>query len=151
VIGGVTSKMKNAQLIDRLIDSGKLTIISRIPHEEVINILLQSDIGISLVLPLDQTHILAMPRKFFEYMAAGLPIVAADVPTLRNFVESTNCGILVDPSSPESIADGILRLVSCQSLRKELGENGRRSCETKYNWQNESKKLQVLLTSLVHS
>jgi glycosyltransferase involved in cell wall biosynthesis len=148
VVGGVTSEMKNIQLIDSLIDNGKLILIPRVSHERVINILLQSDIGVSLVLPLDQTHILAMPRKFFEYLAAGLPAVAADVPTLRDVIVSNNCGILVDPSLPKSIADGILRLVFSQSLRKEFGNNGRVSCQKKYNWRNESKKLQDLLISL---
>ena len=147
VIGGTSSEISNMQLIDRLIDNGKLILIPRISHEKVINILLQSDIGISLVLPLDQTHILAMPRKIFEYLAAGLPVVAANVPTLKEIIESSNCGVLVDPSSPESIAQGVLRLITNNSLRKEFGENGRMSCENKYNWNNESKKLQNLLTS----
>jgi len=149
VIGGIISEMNNMQLVDRLIDGGNLILIPRISHEKVIDILLQSDIGISLVLPIGQTHILAMPRKLFEYLAAGLPVVAANVPTLRDVVVSSNCGVLVDPGSPKSIADGILQLVTSQSLRKELGDNGRMSCEIKYNWHNESRKLQDLLTSLV--
>jgi glycosyltransferase involved in cell wall biosynthesis len=149
VVGGITSEMKNMQLIKDLVDKAKLILIPRVSHEKVISILLQSDIGVSLVLPLDQTHILAMPRKAFEYLAAGLPIVAADVTTLRDIVASSNCGVLVDPLSPKSIADGILQLVFSQSLRKEFGRNGRQRCEIEYNWQNESKKLQNLLTSLV--
>jgi glycosyltransferase involved in cell wall biosynthesis len=151
VIGGITSEMKNMQLIDRLIDSGKLILIPRISHEKVIEILLKCDIGVSLVLPLDQTHILAMPRKFFEYLAAGLPVVAADVPTLREVVESSNCGVLVDPCLPKSIAEGILQLVFNQGRRTEYGANGRRMCEIDYNWHQESKKLQNLLDSLLVS
>ena len=108
-----------------------LIIVPRISHEKVINILLESDIGISLVLPLDQTHILAMPRKFFEYLAAGLPVVAANVPTLRNIVESTGCGVLVDPNSPQKYRRWDFRLTSSQSLRKEFGDHGRMSCENK--------------------
>ena len=92
-----------------------------------------------------------MPRKFFEYLATGLPVVAANVPTLRNIIGSTGCGVLVDPNSPKSIADGIIRLTSSQSLRKEFGDHGRMSCENKYNWHNESKKLQELFASLVSS
>ena len=52
VIGGITSEMKNMQLINRLIDGKNLILVPRIPHEKVISILLESDIGISLVLPL---------------------------------------------------------------------------------------------------
>jgi len=148
VIGGITSKMNNIQLVNNLIDGGNLILIPRISHEEVIEILLQSDIGISLVLPIDQTHILAMPRKLFEYLAAGLPVVAADMPTLRDVIISSACGVLVDPSSPKSIANGILQLVSNQDLRKQLGENGRRGCEDSYNWHHESEKLHSLLISL---
>lgn len=148
VIGGITSKLNNMQLVERLIASKILILMPRILHEKVVEILCQSDIGISLVLPLDQTHILAMPRKFFEYIAAGLPVVTADVPTLRDIVESNPCGVLVDPCSPKSIADGILRLVTNEKLRKELGDRGRVSCEKYYNWRIESIKLQDLLTSL---
>jgi glycosyltransferase involved in cell wall biosynthesis len=148
VIGGITPPLRNMRLIDELIGRNKLILIPRIPFEKVIDILLESDIGISLVLPLDQTHILAMPRKFFEYLAASLPVVAANVSTLRTFTETNNCGVLVDPCSPKSIADGILRLAFSQNLRRGFGENGRMSCEAKYNWENESKKLQSLLVKL---
>lgn len=145
VIGGITSKLRNEALLNALIRVGKLTVIPRISYEEVIEVLLQSDIGISLVLPLDQTHILAMPRKLFEYLAAGLPVVAANVPTLQEVVESSECGVLVDPNSPASIASGILQLALSNRLRQKFGKNGRRACEAKYNWQNESMKLHNLL------
>jgi glycosyltransferase involved in cell wall biosynthesis len=148
VIGGITSELKNKEILDEQVKQGNLAIISRIPHEEVIKILLRSDIGINLVLPLDQTHILAMPRKLFEYMAAGIPVVAADVPTLRNIVESSECGLLVDPTSPQSIAEGIIKLASEQELRKKMGYNGRKKCENLYNWEIESQKLRNLLISV---
>jgi len=149
VIGGLFSQLENPELIKKLEDSNHLIIFPFLSHKDVIDILLQSDIGVNLVLPLDQTHILAMPRKLFEYLAAGLPVVAADVPTIREVVIENNCGILVDPTSPGSIAKGILDLAANKHKLRQMGENGRKASELFYNWNSESQKLKRLLDTLI--
>jgi glycosyltransferase involved in cell wall biosynthesis len=148
VIGAQRSKLKNAALLDELIAQGVVEAIEYLPHAEVMEMMQKCDIGVNLVLPIDQTHILAMPRKLFEYLAAGIPVVAADVPTIREVVEGSQCGLLVDPESAESIAEGIRSLLDDPLLRHIMGENGRSAAELYYNKEAESRKITSLLERL---
>lgn len=83
----------------------------------------------------------ALPIKMFEYMSAGIPVIASDFPVWREIIEGNQCGLLVDPMKPLEIAKAIDTLVSDPHLAQHLGANGRRAVETKYNWQTEGKKL----------
>lgn len=58
-----------------------------------------------------------------EAMNAGLPVIASDVEGLREVVDE-DCALLVDPSSPDSIASAIRTLVAQPETRMQLGENG---------------------------
>jgi len=86
-------------------------------------------------------YIDALPVKMFEYMSAGLPVIASDFPLWREIVTGNDCGICVDPLGPEAIAAAIDTLVSNPAMAQRMGENGRRAVEEKYNWQIEEKKL----------
>jgi glycosyltransferase involved in cell wall biosynthesis len=81
------------------------------------------------------------PNKLFEYMSAGLPVIASDFPLWRQVVEGNNCGINVDPTRPELIAQAIDRLLADPGLRKQMGDNGRQAVLSTYNWDVEGKKL----------
>jgi glycosyltransferase involved in cell wall biosynthesis len=148
VYGSDRSELKNRNLMQQLISDEHLEIIPYLPHDELMETMPNFDIGLNLVLPIDQTHLLAQPRKLFEYLGAGVPVVASDVPTIREVVVENGCGVLVDAASPESIAKGILLLAQNEELRMKLGANGRRAAELKFNEDNERVKLLKLIESL---
>ncbi|GMV97504.1 MAG: glycosyltransferase [Phycisphaerae bacterium] len=67
-----------------------------------------------------------LPNSVLEAMAAGLPIIATDVPGCRDLIRHQETGWLVKPGSPESIAGGLACLLSDRTLARRLGENARR-------------------------
>jgi glycosyltransferase involved in cell wall biosynthesis len=77
----------------------------------------------------------------FEYMSAGLPVIASDFPLWRSIIEDNVCGICVNPENPQAIADAIDFLVTNPAVAKRMGENGREMVRVRYNWMNEEKKL----------
>jgi glycosyltransferase involved in cell wall biosynthesis len=87
------------------------------------------------------SYIECMPVKMFEYMAAGIPVIASHYPRWREIVEGYDCGICVDPLSAAEIAAAIDHFVTHPELGKRMGENGRRAVLEKYNWNPESRKL----------
>ena len=83
----------------------------------------------------------ALPVKMFEYMAAGIPVIASDFPLWREIIEGNQCGICVDPFDSKAIAAAIDLLIKDRDLARYMGENGRRAVEGRYNWRNEERKL----------
>ncbi|GGY10153.1 glycosyltransferase WbpH [Litchfieldella qijiaojingensis] len=86
-------------------------------------------------------HVDAQPNKMFEYMAAGLPVIASDFPLWRRIVEGAGCGLLVDPLDPKVIAEAIDWLLANPEEAEAMGRRGRQAVEEIYNWERESKTL----------
>lgn len=124
-----------------------LGLVSR---EEVKNILQRSTAGIVTFLP-DPNHIAAQPNKMFEYMSAGIPVIASNFPLWKNLIENNECGICVNPGNPEEIAKAIDLLVNDKALAERMGNNGIKAIAEKYNWPLEEKKLLKLYKDLLGS
>lgn len=93
-------------------------------------------------------HLDAQPNKMFEYMSAGLPVIASDFPLWRELIEGNDCGLLVDPENPQAIADAIDTLVNDPDMARHMGTNGSRAVRETYNWAIEEKKLLDLYREL---
>lgn len=100
-----------------------------------------------VVLGAEQSFMEAQPVKLYEYMAAGLPVVASDFKRWRRVVDG--CGLLVDPASPREIAAAIEYLLTHPEEAQEMGRRGRAAVERCYNWNSEETKLLRLYASLV--
>jgi len=83
----------------------------------------------------------SLPVKMFEYMAAGLPVIASDFPLWQQIVGGAQCGLLVDPRSPQTIADAIRWILKHPVEAEEMGKRGRMAIEKIYSWDNEGHKL----------
>lgn len=128
----------------------KTEFIGWLDHSAVRNLLMKSDAGIICFLP-EPNHMNSMPNKLFEYMAAGIPVIASDFPLWQEIVLNSNCGLCVNPAKPQDIANAIQFLMEHRELGKEMGKNGRKAAFEKYNWENESKKLLELYDSVLKS
>ncbi|ROZ80436.1 glycosyltransferase [Pseudomonas neustonica] len=103
--------------------------------------------GLVTFLP-SPNHIDAQPNKMFEYMSAGIPVIASDFMLWRQIVEGNNCGLCVDPLDPKAIAAAIDYLVTHPLEAEQMGRNGRKAVLEKYNWPMEEIKLLSLYKSL---
>jgi glycosyltransferase involved in cell wall biosynthesis len=74
-------------------------------------------------------------------MACGKPIVGSDLPPISEYVCEANCGILVDPTNVDEVADAINYLMDHPEEANAMGQRGRRAVLDKYNWRNEERKL----------
>lgn len=86
-------------------------------------------------------HVEAQPNKMFEYMSAGIPVIASDFPLWREIVEGNDCGICVNPFDAKAIAAAIDYLVANPKRAKEMGQNGQLAVLNRYNWSTEERKL----------
>ena len=103
-------------------------------------VLAQSMVGLVTLHPVIN-HIDALPVKMFEYMSAGIPVIASGFPSWREIIAGNDCGLLVDPLNATQIAEAIDYLVTNPDEAERLGSNGRKAVLERYNWLNEEKKL----------
>ena len=121
-----------------------------VSREAVKGIMSESVAGLVLYHP-EPNHINAQPNKMFEYMGAGLPVLASDFPLWRKIVESNNCGLCVDPLDPKAIASAINNLISNSQRTFEMGINGCHAVIGFYNWSVEEKKLSQFYKNIINN
>jgi len=108
----------------------------------------EADVGLALLHDVPRYRE-ALPVKLFEYMAAGLPVIASDFPLWRGIVEGAGAGLLVDPRDPQAIAAAIDRLAADPELRRAMGQRARRAAVERYNWQSEAEALLRLYEEVI--
>jgi glycosyltransferase involved in cell wall biosynthesis len=94
-------------------------------------------------------HTAAQPTKLFEYMAAGIPVIASDFPLWRRIIERANCGLLVDPQDPRAIAEAIQWILDHSVEAEHMGRRGRAAIVREYSWEHESLQLLALYEELL--
>lgn len=117
--------------------------LGRVSRKEVNELYGNSRVGIVLYQPA-KNHYESQPVKMFEYMAAGLPVVASDFPHWKDIVENTGCGICVNPTDANEVRKAIQELLSNAERAQKMGELGNEAAINGYNWNVEEKKLIAL-------
>jgi len=149
VMIGVFKDIDFERRIHRLADN-RITIESWLRHDKILERLRTADIGLICPLPTpNNIQAAGRSRTLYEYMGAGLPVIASNFPLWREIVEGNNCGICVDPLNPKAIAEAIEYLVTHPEEARKMGQNGRRAVEEKYNWEKEATKLLQLYEQLL--
>jgi glycosyltransferase involved in cell wall biosynthesis len=119
-----------------------------VDREKMASIMNESLFGMVLFSSLPN-HINAQPNKIFEYMSAGIPIIGSNFKLWREIIEENSCGICANPKDEKEIQNVIKYLIEHRSKAEQMGENGRKAVEDKYNWQMEERKLFHLYERLI--
>lgn len=111
---------------------GQVKFDGRLAHSEVPAWLRQGRIGLVLLQAVPK-FMKNIPSKMFEYWACGLPVVASDLPPIRQFLVEGKNGYRFAPGSAPQLAERIGHLLSHPEECRVLGENGRQAIETQWN------------------
>lgn len=103
--------------------------------------------GLVLLHP-EPNYLTAEPVKLFEYMCAGIPVIAGDFPSCREIIETVGCGLLVNPLDPEEIASAMEYLHRNSEEAEAMGRRGLEAVQSEYNWRREETILFDLYRSL---
>jgi len=89
------------------------------------------------------------PNKFFEFLSAGVPLIASNFPAWREFVDRIGCGISVDPSDSAAVADAIAYMLDNPDEAEAMGRRGLEAVTSHYNWGRDGASLVNLYGELI--
>lgn len=108
---------------------GKLYCIPRLPYIKLKKLTASADVGLSLDKALHENYTLSLPNKLFDFIHAGLPVVASPMVELKKIVEANNVGIVTSDVNGEAISDAVFKVLktprkqwfdSCMKARQNL-------------------------------
>jgi glycosyltransferase involved in cell wall biosynthesis len=113
-----------------------------VPHHEIPALIANADICVA-PLGLNDRNVTqgACPIKVLEYMAAGRPLLASNMPIVRELVREDMDALLFSPNDPDDLARQVLALLNDYELSKRLAESASERALKKFTWHESQKKL----------
>lgn len=131
--GGGLEPVIRARVAERGIGA-RSHFLGMVASDEVVPFAASARVGILSTMPTNLNNRLALPNKLFQYMAAGIPVVASDYPQIRDVVEGSACGLLVDPTDSAALAAAIRVYAADGDRAARDGASGRRAVTERYHW-----------------
>lgn len=139
LLAGTFGNLREREIATSLPGWEKVVELGYCDRAEIRKIFSRSKAGMVVLHP-TVNYVDSLPIKLFEYMAAGLPVIASDFPLWREIVETSGCGVCVDPLDVQAMAKAISWFFDNQELAVLLGKNGKRAVEDLYNWKREKER-----------
>jgi glycosyltransferase involved in cell wall biosynthesis len=149
IIAGTFESAELEAYVRSLPGWAKVDFRGQVSRDEVQEIMAQSQAGLIFFLP-EPNHVFAQPNKMFEYMSAGLPVLASDFPLWRELLVESEAGLVANPANPKDIAKVINDLLDDNTAIVRMGKNGRDAVLMRYLWTYEEKKLFDLYRKLLN-
>ena len=128
--------------------SGHVVFTGAVPHEEVPPLIRQFDIAVAPYPSLDHPFYFS-PLKLFEYMACGIPVVAAGLGQIAELIRDGENGLLYPAGDLDALTDACERLLSNPSLRRTLGQAAARMIHERYTWDQNAQQIAELARGLI--
>jgi len=139
-----------ADLVADALRDERIEYRGEVDFGEVLKLMQRAAVGVVCNQP-GYDYEMALPNKLFEYMAAGLPVVASNFPVWTDIILGSGAGLVCDPTSRTDIQRAIGQLLSDSAGRSASGMLGRELVQREFSWSEESKKLIELYKGLFTS
>jgi glycosyltransferase involved in cell wall biosynthesis len=129
---------------------GHVSVIDAVAPEELLAWTASADVMLMAIQPTTLNHRYTTPQKLWEAIAAGVPVVASDLPGMAEVVREVGCGTLCDPTSPASIAAAIRELLELSAdARVAMRARMLAAAHDRYNWRVQAEVLLAAYAGLV--
>ena len=119
-----------------------------LPHEEMSELIRQFDIALAPYPVLDHVFYFS-PLKLFEYMACGVPVVAAAVGQIAEVIRDGDTGLLYPPGDLDALTAACARLLADSALSQRLGEAAAAEVHANYTWTRNATRIAELARTLI--
>lgn len=147
IVGKGAERESLIDLVKQLHLEQSVTIHGWLDHQQVDELMAEANVG-ALTYRVCPHWNHTIPNKIFDYMLAGLPVLATEVTPIKRIINETESGLVCRDLDVRDIAEKLQRLRSPE-LRATMGKNGVNAVQSKYNWANDEKKLHAVIESLI--
>lgn len=120
----------------------KVKLIKKLPRKELMQYTYNADIGVSIDKDNNPNYHNSLPNKIFDYLQAGLPILASRLPEIEKIIETYGVGDFIESHDPQKIAEAIRKMVAGD---KDRYIHAIQKANAEMNWATEQKKLRDLI------
>jgi glycosyltransferase involved in cell wall biosynthesis len=131
------------------LEAGEIRFLGFVPYTDALDLVARSDIGLIPHLA-NESWNTTIPNKLFDYMAAGLTVLASDALPTRRVVEETGCGLWFRSGDPEHMAERMQALWS-EPDRGRHGAAGRAAIRDRFNWEADRARMLAALESVARA
>ena len=115
--------------------AGRVRLLPAVRPAELVSWTASADVVVMPIQPTSLNHRYTTPQKLFESIAAGVPVVASDLPGMAEVVREIDAGALCDPTSPPSIAAAIRDVLGVDDAKRAARrERILAAAHARYNW-----------------
>jgi glycosyltransferase involved in cell wall biosynthesis len=144
LVGAGEEWVQAGELRESLGLQDRITILPKQPYERLVGFTRSADAGISLDKGTHFNYYYSLPNKLFDYIHAGIPVVASPMPEVRRVVEGYEIGVLVRDWSPEAIAEAVRSVFSSPQKR---WMDGVSKAQNDFRWERESEVIREILVA----
>jgi len=147
-LAGMTYESRFFEELEANENWNRVNFVGKLDRTGVKELLQESKMGLVTLHP-TLNYIDALPVKMFEYMLAGIPVIASNFEILKDIVNKEECGLCVNPLDTKTIGEAIEYLAIHDEEAKKMGENGKKAVLERYNWGIEEKKFYYVYKKLI--
>ncbi len=142
--GDVIGQLKENAMQLNLKD--KIRFIGKMPASELRHYTSNANLGVTIDKDTNMNYHFSLPNKVFDYMHAGIPVLATRLPEIENVVSGNNIGVFIDNHDPKHIAEKIDSFL--KSDQYFICKSNTHIAAAQFNWPTEKQKLINLLHEL---
>jgi glycosyltransferase involved in cell wall biosynthesis len=145
--GDIIDDLRNQVAEENL--EGRVILVGRVALSEVRRYTACADLGLSIEEDLGLNYRFALTNKFFDYIAAQVPVLVTDLPEMAKLVRHYKIGLIIERPEPTLIAENIRKALDNAEMRAVWKEN-LKVAATELTWQNEEKVLWEIFSPFLH-
>ena len=126
----------------------RIRFLDPVPPDALLPVTASADVGITLLEDTCLNHRFALPNKLFEYLMAGLPVLASDLPEIRGVVEAFEVGCVVNPADRAALVETLQHMVDDEAARARWAAHAPRVFET-FSWEKASQRFKQAYQNLL--
>lgn len=142
VIDTLKQKTRDLNLVE------KIVFKPRLHYEYLMAYTVSADLGISLEKDTNINYRFSLPNKIFDYVHAGIPVLAPELPEIKKLIETYNIGAFISSHEPRLIAAKIVEMLEHPEHLKMWRDNAKKA-RKELNWEQESKTIQKVFQEYV--